>query len=100
MLRLKFDDPDDTWVYVDPARGELVALTHRFSRIERWLFNGLHDLDFGFWYDRRPLWDIGMIALSVGALATSAIGLYLGIKRLRRDARRVLGRREKRSSTV
>jgi hypothetical protein len=32
-----------------------------------------------------------MILLSLGALATSAIGMYLGIKRLRRDAARMLG---------
>jgi hypothetical protein len=92
VLRVKFDDPAHTWVYVDPKRSELVALTHRLSRIERWLFNGLHSLDFAFWYDRRPLWDIGMIVLSLGALATSGIGLYLGVKRLRRDTARLLRR--------
>jgi hypothetical protein len=89
VLRVKFDDPDATWVYVDPRKSELVALTHRSSRIERWLFNGLHSLDFAFWYDKRPLWDIGMILLSLGALATSGIGMYLGFKRLRRDLARL-----------
>ena len=66
MLRVKFDDPLETWVYVDPALGQLVASIHRLHRVERWLYNGLHSLDFGFWYDRRPLWDIGMILLSLG----------------------------------
>ena len=89
-LRVKFDDPAETWVYADPRKSELVALTHRSSRLERWLFNGLHSLDFAFWWDRRPLWDVGMILLSLGALATSVIGLYLGVKRLRRDFARVL----------
>jgi uncharacterized iron-regulated membrane protein len=89
VLRVKFDDPDATWVYVDPRKSELVALTHRSSRLERWLFNGLHSLDFPFWYDKRPLWDIGMILLSLGALATSGIGMYLGFKRLRRDLARL-----------
>ncbi len=58
---------------------------HRYSRIERWLYNGLHSLDFEFWYSKRPLWDIGMIVLCLGGLATSALGCYLGIKRLVRD---------------
>jgi len=84
VLRVKFDDPYETWVYVDPTLGQLVASIHRLQRVERWLYNGLHSLDFGFWYDRRPLWDIGMILLSVGALVTSTIGLWLGLKRLRR----------------
>jgi hypothetical protein len=84
VLRVKFDDPLETWVYVDPELGQLVASIHRLHRVERWLYNGLHSLDFGFWYDRRPLWDIGMILLSLGALVTSTIGFWLGLKRLRR----------------
>ena len=82
VVRIEFDDPMRTWYYVDPADARFVARTHRFSRIERWLFNGLHSLDFAFWYDKRPLWDFGMIALSLGALLSSAIGLYLGFRRL------------------
>ncbi|MGW8367768.1 MAG: PepSY domain-containing protein [Gammaproteobacteria bacterium] len=82
VLRVKFDDPSATWYYFDLATGGAVAANHRSSRIERWLFNGLHSLDFGFWYGRRPLWDLGMIVLSLGALATSGIGLYLGIRRM------------------
>jgi uncharacterized membrane protein YkoI len=89
VLRVKFDDPMQTWVYVDPATSEQLAAIHRLNRVERWLYNGLHSLDFGFWYDRRPLWDIGMIVLCAGALASSAIGFYLGLKRVRRDLARV-----------
>jgi hypothetical protein len=84
VLRAKLDDPLETWVYVDPHASEVVAVIHRLERVERWLYNGLHSLDFSFWYGRRPLWDIGMIALSLGALTTSLIGLYLGLKRVRR----------------
>lgn len=93
VLRVEYDDPARTWAYVDPRTGELLALTHRLRRLERWLFNGLHSLDFAFWYDRRPLWDIGVIVLSLGALAASAIGMWLGVKRLRRDTSRLVQRR-------
>jgi len=82
VLRVKLDDPERTWYYIDLRRGRIVAQTHRFSRLERWLFNGLHSLDFRFWYTRRPLWDVGMIVLSLGALATSTIGMFLGMRRL------------------
>jgi hypothetical protein len=84
VLRVKFDDPLETWVYIDPELAQVVATIHRLHRVERWLYNGLHSLDFGFWYDRRPLWDVGMIVLSLGALVTSTIGFWLGLKRLRR----------------
>ena len=63
---------------------------HRLNRVERWLYNGLHSLDFAFWYSKRPLWDIGMILLCGGALVSSAIGLCLGVKRLWRDVARLV----------
>jgi hypothetical protein len=84
VLRVKFADPMETWVYVDPELGQIVASIHRLHRVERWLYNGFHSLDFGFWYGRRPLWDLGMIVLSLGALATSTIGLWVGFTRLKR----------------
>src|SRR5690606_17419441 len=62
-LRVKFDDPMQSWIYVDPHRGELLSLIHKSSRVERWLYNGLHSLDFAFWYHKRPLWDIGVLLL-------------------------------------
>ena len=88
VLRVKFGDPQETWVYVDPALGRVVASAHRLGRIERWLFNGLHSLDFAFWYDRRPLWDAGVIALSIGGFASSGLGLWIGWGRVRRAIRR------------
>ena len=84
VIRIRFADPMRTWIYVDPAVNRIVGTVHRYSRLERWLFNGLHSLDFAFWYQRRPLWDIGLIALMFGGLASSGIGLWLGIKRVRR----------------
>ncbi len=88
VLRVKFDDEAATWYYFDLLSLEAVAANHRLSRLERWLFSGLHSLDFGFWYGSRPAWDIGMILLSLGALATSAIGVVLGYRRLSGRARR------------
>lgn len=85
VLRVKFGDPAETWVYIDPRTSEMLSLVHRYSRLERWLYNGLHSLDFRFWYSKRPLWDIGMIVLLLGGLGTSVLGLYLGVKRLIRD---------------
>jgi len=86
VLRLELDDPLETWVYVDLENSRIVAHVHRLRRLERWLFNGLHSLDFAFWYDRRPLWDVGMILLNLGGLAMSAIGLVLGARRIARIA--------------
>ena len=90
VVRLKLDDPAETWVYIDPEMSQILSQVHRLSRVERWLYNGLHSLDFAFWYNRRPLWDIGMIVLLLGGLMTSGIGLVLGVRRIRRGAARAL----------
>lgn len=98
VLRVKFADPANTWFYVDPEMGRVLGSVHRLSRVERWLFNGLHSLDFSFWYSRRPLWDIGMIGLSLGGLASSVIGLWVGLGRVRRAFGRMAFRKSPRRS--
>ena len=85
ILRLKFDDPTQTWLYIDPGSGQLSTSVHRLDRVERWIYHGFHSLDFGFWYYNRPIWDIAVIVLSLGGLATCTIGLYVGIRRLWRN---------------
>jgi hypothetical protein len=87
VLRVKFADPAKTWVYIDPETSQVLAEIHRLNRLERWLYNGLHSLDFSFWYNRRPLWDIGVLTLMFGGLASSFAGLYLGIRRVRRQVK-------------
>jgi hypothetical protein len=84
VLRVKFADPAQTWVYIDPETSQILSTIPKLARVERWLYNGLHSLDFSFWYNRRPLWDVGMITLCLGGLFSSAIGLFLGVKRLGR----------------
>jgi len=88
VLRVKFGDPAQTWFYIDPEMSQVLAQVHRLNRVERWLYSGLHNLDFSFLYLRRPLWDITMIVLCLGGLASSVFGLLLGIKRLRRGVTR------------
>ena len=90
VLRVKFDDPAQSWLYIDPEMSQLLGTVPRLARVERWLYNGLHSLDFSFWYSRRPLWDIGMIVLLLGGLATSGMGAFLGARRIVRASRRAV----------
>jgi hypothetical protein len=92
VLRVRFADPNRTWLYVDPRRGALVRKEERRSRLERWLYHGLHSLDFPFLYNRRPLWDVVMIVLSVGGIVLSATTLLPGWRRLRRQSRSLFKR--------
>jgi hypothetical protein len=89
VVRVKFADADSTWVYIDDT-SQVVARLIRRQRIERWLYHGLHSLDFPFWYYNRPLWDIGVIALLAGGTTLSTVGVVIGYKRVRRAVGRAL----------
>ena len=88
VLRVRYDDPLRTRLYLDPQRGVIVRKEERLSRVNRWLYHGLHSLDFPFLYYRRPLWDVVMIVLSLGGIVLSASTMAQAWRRLRRHARR------------
>jgi hypothetical protein len=91
VVRIRYRDPAGTWLYVDPRRGEIVRKEEQLTRLNRWLYHGLHSFDFPFLYYRRPLWDIVVIGLSVGGLVSSVTALVPAFRRLRRLGRRALG---------
>jgi hypothetical protein len=82
VVRVKFADPDSTWVYVDGMSRMVARFTWR-ERLERWIYHGLHSLDFPFWYFRRPLWDIGLVTLLGGGSMLSLAGAVIGFRRSR-----------------
>ena len=89
VLRLKYDDPNETWLYIDPARGLILRKEERLTRLNRWLHHGLHSLDFRFLYYRRPLWDLVLFALSLcGIVLCLSPGRQVWT-RIRRHARRL-----------
>ena len=84
VLRVRYDDPQQTWLYLDPRRGGIVQKSESTSRLRRWLYQGLHSLDFPFLYFRRPLWDIVVIVLSIGGTVLSVTTLLPAWRRLAR----------------
>ena len=45
--------------------------------MSRWLYRGLHSLDFPWLYKYRPLWDIVVITLMLGGTALCMTSLVL-----------------------
>jgi len=84
VLRVQYADPQRTWLYFDPARAGVVRKEERLTRVNRWLYHGLHSLDFPFLYYKRPLWDIVVIGLSIGGLILSATTLTASWRRVRK----------------
>jgi hypothetical protein len=90
VLRVKFADPDETWFYIDPRMGQVVTRFTRRERLQRWIYHGLHSLDFNFWYYQGPLWTTTMVALNAGGAFLSVIGTILALKRVTRGIKRLV----------
>ncbi len=84
VLRLKFDDAQSTWLHLDPRSGAVINQMDARRRLNRWLFAFLHSWDWPALLALRPLWDVWMIALSIGGLLVSATGVVIGARRLAR----------------
>jgi len=74
----------ETRYYIDPRTARVVRTYDSSNWVNRWLYNGLHSLNFPWLYNYRPLWDIVVIALMLGGTALGVTSLVL--------AWRVLGR--------
>lgn len=85
VLRVRFDDPEQTWVYLDPASGEMIARHDQRQRVGRWLFNLLHSWDWPPLLERPLLREALIIAFSLGGLVICLSGTVLGWRRLRRS---------------
>ncbi|MBW8684477.1 PepSY domain-containing protein [Chitinophaga rhizophila] len=84
VLRVSFDNPEKTSYYIDLATGQLALKHEKGSRVERWLYHGLHSFDFSFLVYKRPLWDIVVLVLLTGGTLVSITGLVLTWKWCRR----------------
>jgi hypothetical protein len=86
VLRVRYADAASTWLYLDPNLGTM-SKQDLGARWNRWLYHGLHNLDFPVFYFQRPLWDAVLILLSLGGLALSATTLVPSYRRLMRHVR-------------
>jgi len=87
VLRAKFADTEQTWLYLDPTDGAIVLAEVQGSRTERWLYQGLHSLDFPWLYRIPWAWSLVIIGLSLGGVALSATSVIVGWRYLRGNAR-------------
>jgi len=85
VYRIIADDAGHTRYYLDLVSGALLRRADANARWHRWLFAGLHRLDFAAWVRARPAWDIIVITLMLGGLAATATGVYLAVRRIRSD---------------
>jgi hypothetical protein len=82
--RAILSDADQTRLYIDATTGAILRVVGADERQWRWLQSGLHDLDFPG-LRARPVWDVVVLFLLIGVTGLCATGVWLSVRRVRRD---------------
>ena len=91
VVLLRLNDPDHARYYIDPRTARVVGTYNSRSWTSRWLYHGLHSLNFPWLYKRRPLWDIVVIGFMAGGTALSVTSLILAWRVVVRFLARLFG---------
>jgi PepSY-associated transmembrane protein len=90
VLFVRFNDPEQSMYYVDPKTAQIVESYNSHSRLNRWLYHGLHSMDFPWLYKYRPAWDVVVLVLLSGGAALCITSLLLSWSVLRRKIKAIL----------
>jgi len=82
VYRFVAKDADRSRYYFDARSGDLLIKFDADMRWYRWLFEGLHRLDFAPWLRQRPWWDLIVLPLILGVTVVCATGAYMGMRRV------------------
>jgi hypothetical protein len=84
VLYIQLNDVIGSAYYIDPRTARVVQSYGSRARWNRWLYHGLHSLDFPWLYAHRPAWDTVVVLLMLGGTALSVTSLFIAWKVLRR----------------
>lgn len=87
IVRVQFDDPKQSWVYLNPRTGADVMWQDAGQRSQRWWFILLHSWDTKALLALPMLRDLLLIVLCAGGLAMGVTGTVIGYRRLRTKVR-------------
>jgi hypothetical protein len=88
VLLVRVNDPGGSMYYVDLKTARIVESNVARSRLNRWLYHGLHSMDLPWLYKHRPVWDILVLALMLGGASLSVTSVILGWQYLKRGGPR------------
>ncbi len=77
VVYARLNDPLGSRYYIDANTGRVVGSYNARNWVERWLYHGLHSLEFPWLYNHRPLWDIVVITLMLGGTALCVTSIAL-----------------------
>jgi hypothetical protein len=84
VILARLNDKEQTRYYIDPRTARVVGGYNSDLWMERWLYHGLHSLDFPWLYKHRPAWDIVVLSLLLGGTALCITSIILAWRVVRR----------------
>jgi len=90
-VRVQMNDAGHSRYYIDPKSARIVGGYSSSGFVDRWLYHGLHSMNFPWLYNYRPAWDIVVIAFMLGGTVLAATSLVLAWQVLGRKLRLIHG---------
>jgi uncharacterized iron-regulated membrane protein len=87
VVLVQMNDAGRSRYYIDPKSARIVGGYSPASFVDRWLYHGLHSMNFPWLYNYRPAWDILVIGFMLGGTALSVTSLALAWQVLGRKLR-------------
>jgi hypothetical protein len=91
VLLLRLNDAGHTRYYIDPKTGRIAGSYDSSLWMSRWLYHGLHSLNFPWLYKYRPLWDIVVLGFMGGGTALCLTSVILAWRVVSRRFLRMFG---------
>lgn len=91
VVLVQLNDADRSRYYIDPKSGRAVGGYSTTNFLDRWLYHGLHSMNFPWLYNFRPAWDIVVIGFMLGGTLLAATSLVLAWQVLGRKLRLING---------
>jgi hypothetical protein len=86
VVYVQLKDAGETRLYIDPKTARLVGryTDSTAAWVNRWLYHGLHSLDFPWLYNYRPAWDIVVLSLMLACVWLCWTSMVLSWRVLKR----------------
>jgi len=86
VLFVRLNDANESRYYIDPKTAQIVG-SYRASAgawVNRWLYHGLHSINFPWLYNYRPAWDVVVLTLMLGGTWLCVTSVIIGFQLVRR----------------
>ena len=87
VIFVRLNDSGGSMYYVDPKTARVVQSYDSASRLNRWLYHGLHSIDLPWLYKHRPAWDVAVLLLMFGGVALAVTSVILAVRVIERKSR-------------